>query len=98
MPITPELRAAYGSYGAHIRWSRTPDRKAAMAKTHAANPSRIEWHIAKVRANPAFAHASEADVLAAAESHRRAYFTGMALRRWKQARVRSAHDGAPEGH
>ena len=75
-----------GRYGGLKSWSNTADRTARTAPARSAAPSSVEWHLARLDTER-FANATDAQKLAAAESARKAYFVGLAL---KSARERRA--------
>jgi len=79
-PRDPRLS---GRIGGLTYWSHTVDRTAATAPGRAAFMGKWER---EVRADPAFADATEAQVMAAADARKRAHFSRLAL---ASARARS---------
>lgn len=75
-----------GRVGALRSWARTIDRSARTAPARAASLSRFER---QVRDDPAFAEATEPQILAAADAARRAYFAELAMRSAASRRKRA---------
>lgn len=72
-----------GRIGSLTMWSRVADRTARTAAARAASMSKFER---ETREDPAFADATEAQILAAAAARRKAHFVKMA---YKSARARA---------
>lgn len=84
--LDPSERAIIGRMGAHAKWAGTPDRTAATANARQAFLERFERQVdPDGRLIPA-------ERARRAESARKAYFAGLAL---KSARARRASRGVP---
>ena len=81
MPLPPELRSSYARLAAHAQWAQTDDWSARTATARKAFMDRFDRQV-----DPAGTLAP-ADRARRAESAKRAYFLGLAL---KSARARAA--------
>jgi hypothetical protein len=86
-------RQARGRLGGLTSWANTPNRSARTAPAVRANPSSIEWHLARLDAER-FADATDQQKLEAAEAARRAYFARMAYKSAKARRRVPSGDAA----
>jgi hypothetical protein len=77
-------RQQVGRIGGLVSWSRTVDRPARTRLPRSKSPGDVGWHYDRLDPE-LFANATEAQKLAAAESAKKAWFAGLAL---KSAAVR----------
>jgi hypothetical protein len=69
---------AAGRKGAHTSWANTVNRSARTETARAKSPTSIDWHLDRL--SPAFDDATPEQRYDAAESARKAYMTGLAIR------------------
>jgi hypothetical protein len=76
---TRKLHSTAAKFGAHKSWSNTPNRAARTSNGRSKAPSSVAWHLDRLDPEK-FAHATEAQKLAAAESAKKAYYAELAMK------------------